>query len=60
LALPFAHFIVIKEGIMRESVRLGSVTKALVYKMFKIDQTVIEPIFDFLVNQEEIIVDEDA
>jgi hypothetical protein len=51
---------VIKEGIMRESVRLGSVTKALVYKMFKIDQTVIEPIFDFLVNQEEIIVDEDA
>ena len=43
---------------MRESVRLASLSKNYVYRMFKLDQSIIETIFDFLVNEEAIIEEE--
>ena len=58
VGLPFQHFTIIKEGILRENLRLGSLSKNLVFKMFKIDQSIVESIFDLLVEEEEIILQE--
>ena len=58
LNLTFPNFILIKEGILRQNVRLGSLSKGYVYKMFKLDSQIIEKVFDHLVNQEEIIEEE--
>jgi len=33
--------VIIKEGILRESVRLGRLSKDYVYKMFKLEQSII-------------------
>jgi hypothetical protein len=39
-------------------VRLGSLSKDFVFKMFRLDPVLIEPIFDYLVDEEEIILQE--
>jgi hypothetical protein len=59
LGLSFAQYSIIKEAILRESVRMGSLSKEFVFKMFKLDPLLIEHIFDFLAEQEEIIVEEE-
>lgn len=37
---------------------MGALSKDYVFKMFKLDPALIESIFDFLVNEEEIIMEE--
>ena len=57
-ALSFPNYILIKEGILRENIRLGSVSKPYVFKMFKIESAIVDKIFDYLVKEEEIIEEE--
>ena len=43
---------------MRESVRLGRLSKDYVFKMFRIEQPIVENIFDYLASEEEITQEE--
>ena len=58
MGLTFPQYMLIKEAILRESVRLGRLSKSFVVKMFKIDGGIVERVFDHLVSEEEIIMDE--
>lgn len=60
LGLSYPQYSIIKEAILRESVRMGPLSKDFVFKMFKLDPMLIEHIFDFLAEQEEIIVEEEV
>lgn len=45
-----------KETILRESVKLGIIGRDETTQLFKVDRTVSEAVFDFLVEQEDIIM----
>ena len=56
IGLSFPQYIIMKEGILREAVRLGALSKEYVFKMFRLEPELTEQVFDFLVQEEEIIV----
>jgi len=40
---------------LKESVRLGLLEKDYIFSIFKINRSIIEEIFDYLVKEEQII-----
>jgi hypothetical protein len=56
LNMTFKQYMLMKETILRESVRLGIVSRDETTQLFKVDRTISEAVFDFLVNQEDIIM----
>ena len=58
LGLTYSQYTIIKEAILRESVRLGRLSKDYVFKMFRIEQPIVENIFDYLASEEEITQEE--
>jgi transcriptional adapter 2-alpha len=55
LGIQPRQYMLIKETLLRESVRLGIVDREESLRIFKIDRPICEAIFDFMVEQEEII-----
>jgi hypothetical protein len=56
LNMTFKQYMLMKETILRESVRLGILGRDETTQMFKVDRSISEAVFDFLVNQEDIIM----
>jgi hypothetical protein len=45
-----------KETILRESVRLGIIDRDETAHLFKVDKSISDSVFDFLVEKEDIIM----
>lgn len=58
LGLPYQNYSIIKESIIRENVRQGNISKSNCYKMFKVDSSVVDGVFDYLASEDEIIPEE--
>lgn len=56
LNMTFKQYMMMKETIIRESVRLGIISKDETTQMFKVEKSISEAVFDFLVEQEDIIM----
>lgn len=56
LNMTFKQYMLMKETILRESVRLGIISRDETTQMFKVDRSISEAVFDFLVKQEDIIM----
>lgn len=56
LSMTFKQYMLMKETILRESVRLGILVRDDTTQLFKVDRSISEAVFDFLVNQEDIIM----
>lgn len=50
---------IIKETIIRESVKQGIIERDETAKIFRIDRTIVDGVFDFLVEKEEIIANKE-
>lgn len=57
--MTFKQYMLMKETILRESVRLGIISRDETTQLFKVDRTISEAVFDFLVHQEDIIMRQD-
>ena len=53
--LTFRQYIMIKETLIRESIKQGILVKDESSKLFRIDRGVTDEVFDFLVEKQEII-----
>lgn len=53
--MTFKQYMMIKETILRESVKLGIIGKEDASHLFKINRDIIDAVFDFLVEREDII-----
>lgn len=53
--INYKQYMMIKETIIRESVKQGIIKKDEAAKIFVIDRTIVDGVFDFLVEKEEII-----
>ena len=53
--MTFKQYMMIKETILRQSVKLGIIGKDDASCLFKINRGIIDAVFDFLVEREDII-----
>jgi transcriptional adapter 2-alpha len=51
---------IIKETIIRESVKQGIIERDETAKIFRIDRVIVDGVFDFLVEKEEIIANKEV
>lgn len=56
--MTFKQYMMIKETIIRESVRQGTLEKDQTSKLFRVDKPTVDGIFDFLVEREDVIAKE--
>lgn len=53
--INYKQYMMIKETIIRESVKQGIISRDETEKIFKVDRSIVDGVFDFLVEKEEII-----
>ena len=54
LGLSYRHYVIVKETILREATMNKKLTREHAKELFNIDWSLVEPIYDYLVETDQI------